>query len=100
MGYTRKLLDYWKNTLFPDLAEPELVKVLCFPFAQHYVADSPGRRTYVKDNEDMIKNYNKISNLNDIKTFSTKGIKRLLWLGMILPTLTSIILFILLMMNL
>jgi hypothetical protein len=88
------------NTLFPDLAEPELVKVVCFPFTQHYIADSPGNRTYVKDNDDMIKNYNKISDLNNIKTFSTKGIKRLLVMGMVLPILSSIILFILLMMNL
>lgn len=89
-----------KNTLFPGMAESELCKVLCFPFTQHYIADSPGRRTYIKDNKDMIENYNKISNLNDIKTFSTKGIKRMLVMGMVLPILSSIILFILLMMNL
>ncbi len=89
-----------KNTLFPDLAEPELVKVLCFPFTQHYIADSPGRRTYIKDNDDMIRNYIKVSNLKDIKTFSTKKIKGLLLFGMIFPILDSIILFILLMMNL
>ncbi|MFX1594172.1 MAG: hypothetical protein ACFFCL_15890, partial [Promethearchaeota archaeon] len=40
------------NNLFPDLAEPELCKVLCFPFAQHYIADSPGCRTYIKDIND------------------------------------------------
>ena len=88
------------NTLFPDLAEKEPCKVLCFPFAQHYIADSPGCRTYVKNIDDMVENYNKISEIKDIKTFSTKGIKRSLFLGMILPIVISIILFVLLMMNL
>jgi len=88
------------NTLFPDLAEPELVKVLCFPFAQHYIADSPGCRTYVKSIDDMTHHYNKISEIKEIKTFSTKSIKRMLFLGMFLPILTSIILLILLIISL
>ena len=29
-----------ENTLFPGLADPEPCKVICFPFAQHYIADS------------------------------------------------------------
>jgi hypothetical protein len=43
-----------ENTLFPGLAEPEICKVVCFPFAQHYIADSPGCHTSVK------KGYNRI----------------------------------------
>ena len=88
------------NNLFPDLAEPELRKVLCFPFAQHYIADSPGCRTYVRSIDDMVNHYNKVSELKDVKPFSTKNIKRMLFLGMILPILTSITLFVLLMLNL
>jgi hypothetical protein len=87
------------NNLFPDLAEPELVKVLCFPYAQHYIADSPGRRTYIKNNDDMIENYNKIANMKVVKPFSTRSIKRLLVLGLILPVIASIVLFILLLLS-
>jgi hypothetical protein len=88
------------NTLFPDLAEPELCKVLCFPFAQHYIADSPGRRTYVKDTNDMIEKYNKIADMNEIKTFSTRNIKLMLLLSLSLFVVIFIFLFILLIINL
>ena len=70
-----------KNTLFPDLTEKELCKVLCFPFAQHYLADSPGCRTYVKNYDDMISIYNNLGNLKDFKTFSPKIIKNQLLAG-------------------
>lgn len=88
------------NTLFPDLAEPELCKVLCFPFAQHYIADSPGRRTYIKDISDMIENYNKIADMEEIKTFSTRSIRIQLLTGFSLFIVIFISLFILLIINL
>ncbi len=88
------------NTLFPDLAEPELCKVLCFPFAQHYIADSPGRRTYIKDINDMIENYNKIADMKEIKTFSTRNIKIMFLMGISLFMVIIISLLILLIINL
>ncbi|MFX1599027.1 MAG: hypothetical protein ACFFB6_00360 [Promethearchaeota archaeon] len=88
------------NNLFPDLAEPELCKVLCFPFAQHYIADSPGCRTYIKDINDMIENYNKIADIKEMKTFSTRGIQKMLLIGISLFMMIFILLFILLLINL
>jgi hypothetical protein len=88
-----------QNTLFPGLAEQEPCKALCFPFAQHYIADSPGCHTYVKDIDDMVNHYNRIADIKDLKTFSTKNIKRMLFLGMVIPIFVSAILFVLLMMN-
>jgi hypothetical protein len=88
------------NTLFPDLAEPQLCKALCFPFAQHYIADSPGRHTYIKDINDMIENYNKIADMKEIKTFSTRNIKIMLLMGISLFMVIFITLFILLIINL
>jgi len=88
------------NNLFPDLAEPELVKVLCFPFAQHYIADSPGCRTYIRNTNDMIENYNKIANMEEIQTFSTSGLKRMLLVGISLFMIIFISLVILLIINL
>ena len=88
------------NTLFLDLAEPELCKVLCFPFAQHYIADSPGCRTYIKNTNDMIENYNKIADMKGIKTFSTRNIKIMLIIGISLFMVIFISLFILLLINL
>ncbi|MBI4976634.1 MAG: hypothetical protein HZC28_04085 [Spirochaetes bacterium] len=69
------------NTLFPDLMEQDLATVLCFPYAQHYIADSPGCRTYVKDRKDMIVKYNGLSKQKEMKTFTPKIIEKQLLAG-------------------
>ena len=81
------------NNLFPGFAEPELDKVACFPFAQHYIADSPGLSTHVKDRADMIRRYNGISGLKGMKTFTTRNIRRLLYIG--LPVLNTVFILLL-----
>ena len=59
-----------ENTLFPGLADAEPSRVVCFPFAQHYIADSPGCRTIVKDRNDLIDKYNKLGDPGYLKVFS------------------------------
>ncbi len=88
-----------KNTLVPDFAEQDLAKVACFPFTQHYIADSPGCRTYIKNTGDLIKNYNKMTEMAGIKTFSTKSIKRLFLAGILISPIISLLLLILLILN-
>jgi len=62
------------NTLFPGLADPEPAKVICFPFAQHYIADSPGCHTSVKDRDELISHYNRLADAEDLRTFAAKTI--------------------------
>jgi hypothetical protein len=76
-----------ENSLFPDLAETEPYKVLCFPYAQHYIADSPGCRTVVRSEADMVENYERLAGLREVKTFSTRNIKKMFIAGIILPIL-------------
>ena len=54
------------NTLFPDMAEREPGKAVCFPFAQHYMADSPGCRTYIKNRDNLIDTYNSLADKKSI----------------------------------
>jgi hypothetical protein len=63
-----------ENTLFPGLAEPELSKVVCFPFAQHYIADSPGLRTFVKDRSDLVSHYTRLAGSENLRTFTARTI--------------------------
>ena len=65
-----------ENSLFPQLAERTPCKVLCFPYAQHYIADSPGCRTIIRSEKDLVENYNRLAKLREVKTFSTRSIKR------------------------
>jgi hypothetical protein len=88
-----------ENSLFPGLAEPEPCKVLCFPFAQHYIADSPGCRTSIRDERDMVENYTRLAELKEVKTFSTRSIKRMFLSGIILSILTFAVLLVLLLLR-
>lgn len=63
-----------ENSLFPGLAESKPSRVVCFPYAQHYIADSPGCRTEVKDRNDLIDKYNGFGDPGTMKTFSARTI--------------------------
>ena len=85
-----------ENTLFPGLAEPEISKVICFPFAQHYIADSPGCTTSVKDRDDIIGKYNKLAESEEFKTFSAKTIVKQLTLGIAVTIIIAVFLILIL----
>jgi hypothetical protein len=85
-----------ENTLFPGLAEPEISKVVCFPFAQHYIADSPGCYTSVKDRNDLISKYNEIAVAEKFKTFSATTIVKQLSIAIAVSILIAIFLFLVL----
>jgi hypothetical protein len=84
-----------ENTLFPGLAHPEISKAICFPFAQHYLADSPGIYTRVKDRDDMIGKYNKLAESEKFVTFSARTIVKQITVGISVFILIAILLLLL-----
>ena len=85
-----------ENTLFPGLAEPEISKAVCFPFAQHYIADSPGCYTSIKDRDDLISKYNELGDPGNFKTFSANTIIRQVSVAIAVSILIAVILFLIL----
>lgn len=85
-----------ENTLFPGLAASEPSKVICFPFAQHYIADSPGCYTTVKNREDLVRKYNEVADMKEWKTFSAGTIVKQLSALMAVLLLITLLLIILL----
>lgn len=85
-----------ENTLFPGLSQPEISKVICFPFAQHYIADSPGCHTTIKDRNDLISNYNKLADSEKFITFSARTIEKQISVGIAVTVLIIIFLFLIL----
>ena len=85
-----------ENSLFPELAQNDPAAVICFPFAQHYIADSPGCSTRIKDAEDLISKYNKFSGAEKLVTFSAKTIVRQLAIGISATILIAVLLWLLL----
>lgn len=88
-----------ENSLFPDLAETEPCKALCFPFAQHYIADSPGCRTTIRNMRDMNEHYDRLAGMTGLKTFSTRDIKKMFLINMIVSILLSLGLIVFLLMT-
>jgi hypothetical protein len=80
-----------ENTLFPGLAHPEISKAICFPFAQHYIADSPGCYTKVTDIEDLVSHYNILADKGVPATFSANTIIKQIVIGVAITTLAAII---------
>jgi hypothetical protein len=85
-----------ENTLFPGLAHPEISRVICFPFAQHYIADSPGCYTTLKDRNDLVSKYNEITNYKGLKTFSARTIVKQLLIGIVISILIAVSLILIL----
>jgi hypothetical protein len=85
-----------ENTLFPGLAHPEISRVICFPFAQHYIADSPGCYTTLKDRNDLVSKYNEITNYKGLKTFSARTIVKQLFIGIAVSLLIAVLLILIL----
>lgn len=85
-----------ENSLFPGLAEPEISKVVCFPFAQHYIADSPGCYTSVMDRNDLISKYNELASTKKFVTFSARTIVKQLLIGIAVTLIIAIFLFLIL----
>ena len=81
-----------ENTLFPGLADPVPSKVVCFPFAQHYIADSPGCRTIVKDRNDLIDKYNKLEDPGKLKVFSARTIILQVSVGIAVTAIVALLL--------
>jgi hypothetical protein len=82
-----------ENTLFPGLAHPEISSVICFPFAQHYIADSPGRYTTVKDRDDLVRKYNQLADSGEFKTFTARTIVKQITVGIAVTILILILVF-------
>lgn len=89
-------INIMKDSLYPDLAESQPDKVVCFPYTQHYMADSPSCRTYIRSREDMMIKYDEISELQDIETFSTKKIRKQFYAGIAASFLASMTFLVLL----
>jgi len=81
-----------ENTLFPELAYPEIIHAICFPYAQHYIADSPGCYTSVKDRDDLVAKYNRLASSETFKTFSARTIVKQISVGIVITALVTVLL--------
>lgn len=83
-----------KNTWFPGKCQIKPDHVLCFPYAQHFLSDSPGHYSHISNGEDMQEKLNTID-FEAFPKYSAKSIKRAMIIGQIVTISIVIILIIL-----
>lgn len=81
----------WYNGLLFD--KPEVV--LCFPYAQHFLSDSPGYASQIVSEEELLREVKKVD-FEKINVFTTKPIKKMLLVGSVISMIVNLTLILLL----
>jgi len=82
------------NTWYPRLFKKEPSQIVCFPYAQHFISDSPGFSSNIKNKEELVAATKELDFTN-MKVFSTKSFKVMFVIGSILSSLITITFFLL-----
>jgi hypothetical protein len=84
-------LDIEENTWFPGLFKETPSQVLCFPFAQHFISDSPGTASNISDSDSLVAAVDSID-FENMEVFSTKSFKTMFLVGGTISTLVTLFL--------
>lgn len=76
------------NDWYKDILADKPSKVACFPYAQHFISDSPGYSSNLQNEDELIAAINKVD-FSKIKVFSTKSLKNMFIFGSIFSFLTT-----------
>lgn len=71
-----------KNTWYPGLFNNQIDEALYFPFAQHYLSDSPGNYSKHDNVEAMIREYQNLD-LDSIPPYSAESLRNIIKIGLI-----------------
>lgn len=76
----KEALNIELNNWFPGLFKDKPEEVLCFPYAQHFLSDSPGHSSLLK-NEKELNRAVENTDFEQIQRFSTKKFKTMFMIG-------------------
>jgi hypothetical protein len=88
-------LDLQINNWYPNLLKDKPAKLACFPYAQHFISDSPGYSSNIKNKEELIKVVAN-TDFSKIKVIDTNIFKYMFLIGSILSFIITTILLTLL----
>ncbi len=78
-------LEGHNNSWFPGLIENQPEVVLCFPYAQHFISDSPGYKSSIKNKEQLVESIESLD-FKKIKPFSVKPLRNLVLMQNVITT--------------
>jgi len=84
-------LEVISNNWFKDIINDKVDAALCFPYAQHFLSDSPLAFSDIRTEEEM-ENAIKTIDLDNLKSFSSKPIVKMMKIGFIISMITTLIL--------
>lgn len=79
-------LNLESNTWYPNMLESKPSQIACFPFAQHFVSDSPGYASNLKNLDELKEAVSKID-FTKIKKFSADSFRKQILLSGAISTL-------------
>lgn len=82
------------NTWYPGLFKNKPCQIVCFPYSQHFISDSPGFSSNIKNKDELIVANNKIA-FDKIKVFSTKSFMVMFLVGAVTSFIVTVVLFVL-----
>lgn len=83
------------NNWFPGLFKSEPSELVCFPYAQHFLSDSPGHYSEIENEDGLLRKVETID-FSEISVFSTRSFKSAILAGGVLAFLSNVILVMLL----
>lgn len=87
-----------KNTWYEGLFQPEPSKVVCFPYAQHFVSDSPGFSSNLTSERELIDAISTME-FENMEVFSANSFKKMFLAGMLVSLTTTVVLIVLLILK-
>jgi len=88
-------LKLYSNTWYPNLFQETPSEVLCFPYAQHFLSDSPDFSSNLRNEAELIDSIN-ILNFENMKTISADMFKKMFILSSLVSLGVTVVLIILL----
>lgn len=89
-----KNLKIEQNTWHSEILSPEPLRAVCFPFAQHFLADSPGHYSHLSNRDELSDKVNHLS-VKPIPNYSSKPLKKAMYYGQIFSFVSIVLLMIL-----
>lgn len=88
-------LNIEENSWYPGMFGAKPAQILCFPYAQHFISDSPGRASRLNSKEELVSAADSVD-FEHMEVFSTKSFKTMFILGGGVSLLLTIMIWLLL----
>lgn len=86
------------NTWYPNLFHETPSEVLCFPYAQHFLSDSPDFSSNLRNEKDLMDSINKLD-FENMKTISAETFKNMFILSSLVSLVVTVVLIVLLILK-